>query len=149
MKHRDKAEALFMQGYNCAQSTAGAFAEDVGLEPSFVLKSTAGFGAGIGGLRETCGAVGAMAYLAGLHIGPYAAGDLSTKTQLYDLIKKMVREFTELHGTICCRELLEKASCTFNPDPAERTAEYYASRPCARIVASAAEIISRTLLPSR
>jgi C_GCAxxG_C_C family probable redox protein len=149
VNHRDKAEALFMQGYNCAQSTTGAFAEDFGLEQAFVLKSTAGFGAGIGGLRETCGVVGAMAYLAGLHIGPYAAGDVSTKTGLYDLIQKMVREFTELHGTICCRELLEKASCAFNPDPSERTAEYYATRPCARIVASAAEIIARTLLPSR
>jgi hypothetical protein len=51
-------------------------------------------GAGIGGLRETCGAVGAMAYLAGLHIGPYAAGDVSIKAGLYDLIKKMVHEFT-------------------------------------------------------
>ena len=140
MKHSDKAEALFMQGYNCAQATAAAFAEDFGLEPSFVLKSTAGLGAGIGGMRETCGAVGAMAYLAGLHIGPYAAGDTSAKTELYALIKKMVGEFTELHGTICCRELLEKASCTFNPDPSERTAEYYASRPCARIVASAADV---------
>ena len=149
VKHSDKAEALFMQGYNCAQATAAAFAEDFGLEPSFVLKSTAGFGAGIGGLRETCGAVGAMAYLAGLHIGPYAAGDVATKTGLYDLIKKMVHEFTELHGTICCRELLEKASCAFNPEPSERTVEYYATRPCARIVGSAAEIISRTLLPPR
>ena len=149
MKHSDKAEALFRQGYNCAQATAAAFAEDFGLEQSFVLKSTAGFGAGIGGLRETCGAVGAMAYLAGLHIGPYAAGDISTKTELYELIKKMVREFTELHGTICCRELLEKASCAFNPDRSVRTAEYYATRPCARIVGSAAEIISRTLLPPR
>jgi C_GCAxxG_C_C family probable redox protein len=148
VKHNDKAEALFMQGYNCAQATAAAFAEDFGLDQAFVLKSTAGFGAGIGGLRETCGAVSAMAYLAGLHIGPYAAGDRATKTELYDLIKKMVREFTELHGTICCRELLEKASCTFNPNPAERTAEYYAIRPCARIVGSAAEIIARTLLPS-
>jgi hypothetical protein len=87
VKHSDKADALFMQGYNCAQATAAAFAENFGLEPSFVLKSTAGFGAGIGGLRETCGAVGAMAYLAGLHIGPYAAGDVATKAGLYDLIK--------------------------------------------------------------
>ncbi len=148
MKHSDKAEELFRQGYNCAQSTTAAFAEDFGLEPCFVLKSTAGFGAGIGGLRETCGAVGAMAYLAGLHVGPYPAGDIETKTRLYDLIKRMVHAFTERHGTICCRELLEKASCTFNPDPSERTAEYYAIRPCARIVASAADIIARTLLPS-
>jgi C_GCAxxG_C_C family probable redox protein len=135
-----------MQGYNCAQATAAAFAEDFGLEPSFVLKSTAGFSAGIGGLRETCGAVGAMAYLAGLRTGPGATGGVSAKTGFHELIKKMVDEFTNRHGTICCRELLEKASCTFHP-VSERSTD--PSRPCARIVASAAEIIARTVLPSR
>jgi C_GCAxxG_C_C family probable redox protein len=149
MNHSDKSVALFMQGYNCAQSTAAAFAQDFGLEVSLVLRSTAGFGAGIGGLRDTCGAVSAMAYLAGLHAGAYAPEDLDSKKALYELVKAMVREFTEEHGTTCCRELLEKASCPLKPEPSERNAEYYATRPCARIVASAAEIISRTLLSSR
>ncbi len=145
----DKAEALFLRGYNCAQATAAAFAEDLGLETSLVLRSTAGFGGGTGGLRETCGAVSAMAYLAGLHAGAHAPEDLVTKTALYDLVKKMVREFTALHGTTCCRDLLEKAGCLPLPNPSERDAKYYALRPCARIVASAAEISSRTLLPPR
>jgi C_GCAxxG_C_C family probable redox protein len=147
--HSDRAEALFKLGYNCAQATAAAFAEDFGLETSFVLKSMAGFGGGMGGLRESCGAVSAMAYLAGLHIGTYAPDDLTTKTALYDLVKKMVREFTERHGTTSCRELLEKAGCLPSPDPSERTAEYYAARPCAHLVASAAGIIASRLLPPR
>jgi hypothetical protein len=100
----------------------------------------------MGGLRETCGAVSAMAYIAGLHAGAYAPEDLASKKALYDLVKKMVREFSEQHGTTCCRELLEKAACLAKCDPSERNAEYYATRPCARIVASAAEIISRELL---
>jgi C_GCAxxG_C_C family probable redox protein len=149
MNHSERAEAFFMKGYNCAQSTAAPFAEDFGLEASLVLRSTAGFGAGIGGLRDTCGAISAMAYVAGLHAGAYAPEDLDSKKALYELVKAMVREFTEEHGTTCCRELLEKASCSVKPEPSERNAEYYATRPCARIVASAAEIISRTLLPSR
>jgi C_GCAxxG_C_C family probable redox protein len=149
VEHSDKAEALFMRGYNCAQATAAAFAEDFGLEPSFILTSTARFSAGVGGLRETCGAVGAMAYLAGLHIASRAPGDASAKTKFHELTKKMVDEFTVRHGTICCKELLEKAACTFHPDPSGRNAENYPSRPCARIVASAAEIIARTVLPSR
>ena len=138
-----------MRSYNCAQATAAAFADDLGLDPALVLKSMAGFGGGMGGLRETCGAVSAMAYLAGMHGEAYPPEDIVAKTALYDLVKKMVREFTELHGTTCCRELLEKASCPRDPDPSERNAEYYATRPCTRIVASAAEIISRTLLPLR
>jgi hypothetical protein len=31
------------------------------------------------------------------------------------------------------------------PDPSERTSAYYAERPCARFVATAAEIIAETL----
>jgi C_GCAxxG_C_C family probable redox protein len=149
MAHSDEAEALFMQGYNCAQATAVPFAGAFGIEESLVLRTTAGFGGGMGGLRETCGAVSAMVYVAGLHAGGYAPGDIAAKTALYDLVKSMVREFSELHGTTCCRELLEKASCLPKSDPSARNAEYYATRPCARIVASAAEIIARTLERSR
>ncbi len=149
VNHSDNAVALFMQGYNCAQSTAAAFADDFGLEASLVLRSTAGFGGGMGGLRETCGAVSAMVYIAGLHAGTYGPEDLTAKKALYDLVKRMVQEFSEQHGTTCCRQLLEKAACLPSPDPSERNTEYYAKRPCARIVASAAEIISRTLLSSR
>jgi C_GCAxxG_C_C family probable redox protein len=145
MKHGDKAVGYFMQGYNCAQSTAAAFAGDFGLEEAMVLKMMAGFGGGMGGLRATCGAVSAMAFIAGLHAGSFGPENLAAKKALYDLVKKMVSEFSNLHGTTCCAELLAKASCPVRPDPSERNAEYYATRPCARLVASAADIISRTL----
>jgi hypothetical protein len=46
----DKAVAYFNQGYNCAQSVAAAFAQDFGLDEGMVLKLTAGFGAGMGGV---------------------------------------------------------------------------------------------------
>lgn len=147
--HAKLAQALFMKGHNCAQSTAAAFAVDFGLEESFVLRVMAGFGGGIGGLRETCGAVSAMAFIAGLHSGAYDTDDPAAKKALYDLVKRMVLEFREQYETICCREILERAGCVAAPDPSERTAAYYAARPCARVVASAAEIIERTLQSSR
>lgn len=145
MERAKQAEALFSKGHNCAQSTAAPFAVDYGLEPAFVLRAMAGFGAGLGGLRETCGAVSAMTFVAGLHAGTYEPGDLVAKKALYDLVKGMVRQFRERHGTICCRELLERAGCPAALDPSERTAAYYAARPCARIVASAAEILEQAL----
>ena len=149
MNHSAKAEAYFIQGYNCAQATSAPFACDFGIEESHILRSTAGFGGGMGGLRETCGAVSAIVYVAGLHSGAYAPEDLESKKALYDLVKSMIREFMEQHGTTCCRDLLARASCQPVPDPSERNAAYYATRPCARIVASAAEILSRTLELSR
>ncbi len=143
MNHSDRAVAFFMQGYNCSQSTAAAFAEDFGLSLESVLALTAGFGGGIGGLRETCGALSGMVFIAGLHAGGYPPGDLEAKTRLYDLVKEVNREFTEKFGTTNCRELLEKADCLPLPDPSSRTAAYYAERPCARFVGAAAEIIAR------
>lgn len=145
MKHSDKAVAYFMQGYNCAQSIAAAFAGDFGLEEAMALKMTAGFGAGMGGLRGTCGAVSGMVFVAGLKAGAYAPEDRGAKKALYDLVKDMVLEFSNLHGTTCCAELLRKASCLPKPEPSERNADYYSKRPCVRFVASTAEIISRTL----
>jgi C_GCAxxG_C_C family probable redox protein len=145
MNHNEKAVDLFMQGYNCAQSTAAAFAEDYGYTTESVLKMMAGFGGGIGGLRETCGALSAMVFIAGLHAGDYPPGDLEAKTSLYDLVKEVNREFKDLFGTTCCRELLDKADCMPLPDPSPRTAAYYAERPCARFVGAAAGIIARKI----
>ncbi len=143
MDYSDKAVELFMRGHNCAQATAAVFAEFFGLEEASVLKATAGFGGGRGGLRETCGAVSAMAYVAGLHMGDYPPEDNASKKALYDFVKSMDREFAERFGTTSCRELLTKASCLPKPDPSERNAEYYAKRPCAHFVVSAAAIIAK------
>ncbi len=143
MNHHDRAVAFFMEGYNCAQSTAAAFAEDFGLSTDAVMKMVAGFGGGIGGLRETCGAVSGMVFAAGLHAGDYPPDDLAAKTRLYDLVKEVNAEFKELFGTTCCRELLEKAGCEALSNPSARTEAYYAERPCARFIGAAAAIIAR------
>jgi len=145
MNHQDHAISLFMEGYNCAQSTAAAFADDFGISKETLLKMTAGFGGGIGGLRETCGALSGMVCVAGLHAGGYPAGDLEAKTRLYDIVKEMNAEFKELFGTTCCRELLEKAECEVRANPSARTEAYYAERPCARFVGAAAGIVARKI----
>jgi C_GCAxxG_C_C family probable redox protein len=142
----DRAVAYFNEGYNCAQSVAAAYAEDFGLDLATVLKMTAGFGGGMGGQRETCGAVSAMVFIAGLRFGEYHPDDISAKKQLYSLVKRVMHEFIEEHESTCCRQLLRNASCSSLPEPSERTAEYYRVRPCARFVATAAMIVSRSIL---
>jgi C_GCAxxG_C_C family probable redox protein len=145
LKASERAVVYFEQGYNCAQATAAAFADESGLDLQATLKAMAGFGAGMGGLRGTCGAVSAMVFLAGAVAGNYAPTDKVAKKALYDRVKKMVGEFSEVHGTTICHDLLRSASCAPAPDPSDRTAAYYAKRPCARFVATAAEIAERTL----
>ena len=37
------------EGYNCAQSVAAAFADQVGLDPTQMMAMASGFGGGVGG----------------------------------------------------------------------------------------------------
>ncbi len=150
--HAERAVALFEQGYGCAQATAAACAADLGLELGLLLRATAGLGGGRGGLRETCGAVTAMAIVAGLSADPYAPGDLPAKSALYARIRAMDEEFSRRHGTTVCAELLARAGVPAGSEPAARGPAYYAARPCSGLVATAAEILARVCLgggPSR
>jgi C_GCAxxG_C_C family probable redox protein len=143
MTHGEIAVDFFCKGYNCAQATAGAFAEEAGLDTSAVTTMMAGFGGGIGGTREMCGAVSGMVWALGLAQGSYDPQDNAAKTELYANVREAIHEFTEKFGTTTCRELLLKAGCLPKPDPAVRNAEYYAKRPCAHFVEAAAEIAAR------
>lgn len=62
------AEELFLKGYNCAQAVAGAFAEDIGMDFDTAVKTVSSFGGGMGRLREVCGAVSGMFFVAALPI---------------------------------------------------------------------------------
>lgn len=64
-----RAEALFREGYNCAQSVVLAYAEEMGLEMKTAARLSSGFGGGVGGLRGVCGAVSGMAMVYGMLCG--------------------------------------------------------------------------------
>ena len=55
-----RAKALFLEGYNCAQAVAGAFAPEMGLSVDAAARLASGFGGGMGRMREVCGAVSGM-----------------------------------------------------------------------------------------
>ena len=57
MNRADRAEELFRQGYNCGQSVFAAFEDEIGMTVEEAAKITRPFGAGLGKLREVCGAV--------------------------------------------------------------------------------------------
>ncbi|MEN6490015.1 MAG: C-GCAxxG-C-C family protein, partial [Smithella sp.] len=60
INHSQRAMELFRRGYNCAQSVFAAFCEDMGIDFETALKLSSSFGAGMGRLREVCGAVSGM-----------------------------------------------------------------------------------------
>lgn len=143
--HGERAVEWFCKGYNCAQATASAFAAEAGLEPEAVHRMMAGFGGGIGGMRELCGAVTGMIWALGITRDGYDPHDNQAKTRMYLAVREAIHEFTEQFGTTNCRDLLLKAGCLPKPDPAVRNADYYAKRPCAHFVQAAADIASRRM----
>ncbi len=142
MDYREKAEKLFLDGYNCAQSVFCAFSEDLGLDFDTALKLSSSFGGGMGRLREVCGAVSSMFMIAGLKYGYTEPANKEVKTEHYARIQKLAEEFKAKNDTIICRELLGLDVKVDSPIPEDRTAEYYQTRPCQKLVGDAAEIIA-------
>ena len=106
MGRREQAVSLFTQGYNCAQSLAGAFADVTGLERETMLRLASAFGGGMGRLREVCGAVTGSLLVLSMVYGYDTPETGEAKAQLYARVQELALAFEKQHGTYLCRELL-------------------------------------------
>lgn len=137
MKRAERAKALFLEGYNCAQAVVLAFAEDAGLDESVAKAFSRPLGGGMGRLRQTCGAVSGAAVASGVLFPEL------TKHEAYALVQEIARRFAEKNGSFNCGELLRGAGLKTDtaPNPEKRTEEYYKKRPCPELIFDAAEIL--------
>lgn len=101
-------------GYNCAQAVACALAPEIGADTEACYVFSEGFGGGMGGHTETCGAIsgGVMA------LGQVSSGGTAlsgtTKKRTYELTRELVERFGAKNGsTICCE--LKGAGCEHGP----------------------------------
>lgn len=140
-KQGDAAYAWFLQGYNCSQSVVAAFAPQLGLTEETALRLSAGFGAGIGRMREVCGAFcGVVTVLSMVYADP---ADPKDKSRMYALVQQAAEQYRSRNGgSIICRELLAKAGAAPAGGTAaeERTAEYYKKRPCPELCRICADL---------
>ncbi len=144
MNKKEKAIALFKDGYNCSQAVLLAFAEELGLDEKTALKLATPFGGGMGRLREVCGAFSGLLMVAGLKYAPADPKDQKAKAAHYALVQQLAEAFKKQNGSIICRELLGVNGAQA-PVPQKRTEQYYKKRPCAEMVGSAAEILEKLL----
>lgn len=136
-----RAVELFKSGFNCSQAVVAAYADLYGFTEEQALKMAASFGGGIGRMREICGAACGMFLLAGLETGTTDPKDKDGKAANYKLVQELAAEFREKNGSLNCGELLGLKKCdSIQSVPEERTGQYYAKRPCAKIVEMAARI---------
>ena len=140
-KQGDAAYAWFLKGYNCSQSVVAAFAPQLGLTEETALRLSAGFGAGIGRMREVCGAFcGVVTVLSMVYADPT---DPKDKSRMYALVQEAAEQYRSRNGgSIICRELLAKAGAAPAGGTAaeDRTADYYKKRPCPELCRLCADL---------
>ena len=137
----ERAVELFKSGFNCSQSVVAAFADLYGYTEDQALRMSASFGGGIGRMRQTCGAACGLFLVAGLKTGSIDPNDREGNAANYTLVQELAERFKEVNGTLICADLLglNKTNAT-PPIPEIRTNQYYAKRPCSKIVEQAARI---------
>lgn len=101
----EKARELYLEGYNCAQAVALAFADLTGTDVETVKLASAPFGGGMGRLGEVCGAVSGMLMTLSF-VRCRDTLDAREKAALYNEERVIAERFRTRAGSILCRDLL-------------------------------------------
>ena len=109
---------------NCTLSVLKAFEDRLGLDENLLVKTAAGFAAGMGGLEGTCGAiVGAV----------IVAGFLTEGQGTPRISKSIVSKFNEKSGATICKDLKKitdgRPLCELNENSTLDNAAKYISNP--------------------
>ncbi len=86
------------KGMNCAQSVACAYADVVDMDEETILAMTQAFGAGIGTMDGTCGALTGAAVIIGL-------AEKEGRPASMKKAKELMNQFKAQNGTVTCKEL--------------------------------------------
>jgi C_GCAxxG_C_C family probable redox protein len=105
LSRSEKARQYFKEGYNCAQSTVLAFEDILPIPRKELLMLASGFGGGMAGMHEVCGAVTGAFMVIGLLYGFDSPKPGQAKMELYEHLRSNAEEFRAVHGSIICREL--------------------------------------------
>ena len=139
MDRSERAAQLFLKGYNCSQSVVIAFSDLTGLDTEQSARLASSFGGGMGRMREVCGAVSGMYLVLGMLYGYSDPLDYEGKRQQYGVIQELAAKFRERAGSIVCREILKNPPS--DPAPTVRTQQFYAQRPCTRMIMLAVSLL--------
>jgi C_GCAxxG_C_C family probable redox protein len=105
MSRAEDAVRVFDNDFNCCQAVFSVFAPDLGLDRDRALRIATPFGGGMGRLGEVCGAVTGAFMALGLKCGDPDSNS-GAKDRSYEAVRAFVERFSDLHGSIRCRELL-------------------------------------------
>ncbi|MFX1339443.1 MAG: C-GCAxxG-C-C family protein [Promethearchaeota archaeon] len=145
MKNVEKAVSLFMKGFRCSQTILSTYGSQFGLKPELALKLASPFGAGMGSLGNTCGAVTGAFMVLGLKYGNSKLSETKKKEKAYEVVREFVSRFKSRNGTIKCSKLLDCDISTLEGrNKAIETRLFI--EVCPKFVKDAAEILENLLM---
>lgn len=100
----DRALELHSKNYNCAQAVACTLAPVIDADERMCFSATEAFGAGMGGLTETCGAISGAGVVIGM-ANSSGIEDPTSKQRTYRLMRRLVSDFRTRSGSTLCPEL--------------------------------------------
>ncbi len=135
----EKAVEIFRSGRNCAQAVYAANHGLAGVDPAVAEGAANGFGAGMGRLQKTCGAVtGAIMAIGQAEWDP--ADPKGSKERGYAKVSEFTAAFEARHGSSECLRLLGVSLS--DPDLAKYAAgNGIFTKVCEPLVAFACEIL--------
>ena len=130
---KSQAGQYFKSGFNCAEAVLRAFLDITGKSADeALLRSTTGFGGGIGHAGCVCGALAASVMSIGILTG--RTDSAQSRQASYDLAAEFHQKFQDRFGGTCCRGL--------NPHPFE-TREHLVN--CIKITGNTAALLAEFL----
>ncbi|MDA3958869.1 C-GCAxxG-C-C family protein [Oceanispirochaeta sp.] len=102
----DRAIHLHKHGFNSAQSILGAYHNQLGIDAKTAMNLAAGFGAGIGTMQKTCGALTGALMVLGCR---YYDSDsvFESKQILFEKSQNILLSFHRKFGSTDCISLLK------------------------------------------
>ncbi|MFK5855032.1 MAG: C-GCAxxG-C-C family protein [Bacteroidota bacterium] len=113
----DKAVHSFKTGLNCSQSILDAYSDLLDIDKKFAQSISSGFGAGMGRLQETCGAVTGSYMVLSIFSSKKFEDNNDIKENSYIMIKDFNHKFIEKQKTTSCRQLL---NCDLNTEAGQQ-----------------------------
>jgi C_GCAxxG_C_C family probable redox protein len=145
MKRSDKALQFYSKGFNCAQSVIASFADVLEVNEETAIRMASGFGGGMGRMQDTCGAITGAFMVIGYLRGKYKTDDEHSNEMTNKLIQDFSKKFTEKHGSINCKSLINYDLNSTEGLKAAKDADVF-NKKCAFFVKTAVEMLEETVI---
>lgn len=143
-QNQENAIQSFKSGWNCAQSVVSTFSDQLGFDKHMALQLSYNFGAGMGRLQETCGAVTGAFMALGIYNSKKYSDVKDQKEKTYVMVRELNSKFISSFGTSKCIELI---NCDLKTEEGHK---YFADNKlnqtvCAKCIAKAVELVDELI----